>query len=507
MSPSANIIFRFALVILTLVPGVQGYSQSTNVIGAKAERYSEAQVNEQSAFIDANQKFLLGDYTKAKELTEKIVYDQEQNDGAHFLLSRIHLALKDYNAALISINKAIKIAPDNRWYYHLLADIFEATSRITDAVEVYEKLIARSGASPTYFEKLSYLNTLAGEPEKALDVLKRWQNLTGINEEIANRRHLIALGMKNDKAAVKALQELADAFPTNTDYKHKLARYYRQTNRNNEAIAVYEQILAINPDDPDARIGAVHKQSGGSERDFLLQLRPLLSDPTISIDSKIGKLMPYLKQVEQEQDSTKRALMQQAAKDLATTHPNEAKAWSFAGDVHYLLGHNAEALALYKKCIALQPEVFSVWQNTFQILEEQGAYDELMKLSEKGMDAFPNQAGSYYFYGLAANQLNKPNDALPQLRQALLMAANQTGLRFDVQSQIGISYIRQGKPAAAIELLEPLLTKGGSKHAGVLDALGDAYSANGDKAKAQQFWRDAYQLMPSKMGLGKKLGL
>jgi tetratricopeptide (TPR) repeat protein len=507
MTPSANFTLRTTLCIAAFLLNNMAWGQATNVIGAKSERYSEVEVDEQSAFVDANQKYLLGDYAKAKELTEKIVYDHENNDGAHFLMSRINLALKDYNAALISVSKAIKLDPDNRWYYHLQADIYEATSRVPDAVEVYERLLARTSPNPSYFEKLCYLNTLAGEPEKALAVLDRWQKYSGINEEIASRRHLLAIGMKNDKAAIKALIDLTEAFPSNTDFKHKLARYYRETNRSDEAIGVYQQILKLNPDDPDARIGVIGKTTATNEQDFLAQLRPLLADPTIAIDSKITKLMPFLTKMEQETDSTKRAAMQQAAKDLTVTHPNEAKAWSFAGDVHYLLNENAEALALYRKCISLQPEVFSVWQNTYEILNAQENYKDLMIITEKGMDAFPNQALSYYFYGVAANQLDKPNEALPQLRQALLMSGNQLGLKFDIQSAMGVSNIKSGKAQAAIELLEPLLAKGGTKHAGLLETLGDAYSAKGDKSKAMQFWQDAAKLVPNKVSLSKKLGI
>jgi tetratricopeptide (TPR) repeat protein len=498
---------KYYLSLLLLSGSAGTISAQTNVIGATEKRISEAEATDQSLFVDANQKFLLGQYDKAQELAEKIVYAEEKNDGAHFLLSRVHLALKNYNSALVSVKKALELDPTNKWYYHLQADIYEATGRATDAASVYEELLKKSPTSPAYFEKISYLHTLSGEPEKALATLDRWQKAMCINEEIADRRHLISLGMKNDQAAIKAFEDLVAAYPRNTEYLHKLAKYYRSTSRTDEAAGVYRRILALNSEDPEARIGAVGKQEVVNEKDFLATLRPLLSDPTISIDSKIGKFMPFLKKIETDTDSLKRIMMQSAAKDLTVTHPNEAKAWSFAGDVHYLLNQNDEALGLYKKCIALQPEVFSVWQNTFEILQQKGAYKELMEIAEKGMDAFPNQGLSYYYFGVAANQLNKPIEALPQLQQASLMAGTNIGLKLDAQAQMGLAHLKNNKAEKAIELLESTLAKNGAKHPYILEYLGDAYAAKGDRTKALQFWKDAAKLNPGNAGLAKKIGI
>jgi tetratricopeptide (TPR) repeat protein len=498
---------KYQLFFLLLATSLHNYTQAqTNVIGATTKRISEAEAEDQSLFVDANQKYLLGQYDKAQELAEKIVYAQAKDDGTHFLLARVHLAQKNYNSALVSVKKAMELDPNNKWYYHLQAEIYEATGRSMDAANVYEELLKKSPTAPAYFDKISYLQTLSGEPEKALATLDRWQKANGMTEEIAERRHLICLGMKNDRGAVKALEDLSTAYPRNTEYMHKLAGYFRSTQRNDEAAGVYRRILVINPEDPEARIGAVGKQEVVNEKDFLATLRPLLSDPTISIDSKIGKLMPFLKKVESETDSTKRAMMQSAAKDLTVTHPNEAKAWSFAGDVHYLMNKNDEALELYEKCIKLQPEVFSVWQNTFEILEQKGNFKELSEIAEKGMDAFPNQPLSYYYFGLAANQLNKPNEALPQLQQAALMAGTNIGLKLDAQSQLGLAYLKNNKPEKVIELLEPTLAKNGTKHPYILEYLGDAYAAKGDRIKAMQLWKDAAKLNPGNAGLVKKIG-
>jgi tetratricopeptide (TPR) repeat protein len=501
------LMMRYALPILFFLGSTLPYLVAqTNVIGAKVGRTSEVEADDESLFVDANQQYLLGEYGKALDIALKFSYAHERNDGGFFLLSRIYIAQKDYQNALIAAKKASELDPKNKWYYHLQGDIYEVTSRNKDAADIYEKLLKMLPNAPLYYEKVSYLYTLDGEPTKALDALNRYQKALGMSEEIADRRHLIYLGMKNDRGATQAYEDLIAIYPRSIPFLHKLANYYKTTTRTDEAAGVYRRILALKPDDPEARIGAMAKREVGNETDFLATLRPLLSDPTIGIDSKIEKLMPFLRKMEQEKDSTKRAMMQNAATELTVTHPNEAKAWSFAGDVHYLLGQNEIALSQYKKCIALQANVFGVWQNTYDILDQQKNYKELLAITEKGMDAFPNQPASYFYYGLAANQLNKPADALTQLQQGLFMSGSQTAMKLDISAQIGLAQIKLNKPEKAIEILEVALTKGGTKHPFVLEYLGDAYAAKGNQTKAAEQWRLAEKIQTSE-GLRKKIGI
>jgi tetratricopeptide (TPR) repeat protein len=481
------------------------HAQQTNVIGATAQRFPEAEMDEQSRYIDANQKYLLGDYDKAKAIVTKFIYDHPENDGAYFLLARIALKQKEYPEALEASKKAIKADPSNVWYYHLQGDIYEATGRTDDAITTYENLSKQRPNSPDYFDKLSYLYALAGKGEQAITTLDRWEKMIGITEELADKRHLVCIGMKNDKGAIDAYRNLIKLYPKNPAYQHKLARYFKETNRPDKAAELYQSILAISPNDPDARLGAIKTQDKAKSDDLLAELRPLLADRTIKIDGKITALMPFLKGIEQEQDSSKRAMLQSAATDLTLTHPYEAKAWSFAGDAHYLMNENEQALKLYQKCIALQPEVFSVWQNTFEILRLKADYNMLATEAEKGMDAFPNQAASYYYFGLASNQLNKPNDALTALQQAMVMSGNQIGLKLDISTQLAQALILQGKSDKAIEQLIPTLPKGGQKHPELLETLGDAYQAQGDKSKALEYWKSAQKIRQSP-SLLKKIG-
>jgi tetratricopeptide (TPR) repeat protein len=182
---------------------------------------------------------------------------------------------------------------------------------------------------------------------------------------------------------------------------------------------------------------------------------------------------------------------------LEKTHPEDAKAWSLSGDLSYLSNDYKTALEKYKKCINLNPRVFSVWDNTLVILAELQEFKELFRVAEQALDAYPNQPRAYYFYAVGANAIGRPDDALQQLEQALLMTGSNHPLRLELIDQTGIALIGKKDYTGAIQRYEAVLPLGGSKHAGILEHYGDALSLSGQQRKAVEQWKLAQAIRPA----------
>jgi tetratricopeptide (TPR) repeat protein len=138
-----------------------------------------------------------------------------------------------------------------------------------------------------------------------------------------------------------------------------------------------------------------------------------------------------------------------------------------------------------------------VWDNTLTILAGQRNYDEMLRLSEQAIDAFPNQPKAYFYYGAAANLKGLYDDAINQLEQALLMAGNNTGLRLDLTDQIGLALLGKKDFAGASKRYEQALPKGGDQHPGILEHYGDALSLGGQHDRAIEQWKKANALRKS----------
>ncbi len=485
----------FLLLVWASVPVLP----AQNTFQGAAKRVPESEVVRQSAFIEAELERQLGHYDKAVEKYRKFLDTYGDEAAAWYGLARTLQAQNDPRGALDAAAKAAALDPANVWYKILQADIFEKIGQPSDAVKVYQALCKQSPRNTDFLDRLAYLQVLAGQPKDALNTLEQIEKITGITEATADKKHLIYLGMGDVKKAVGELQKLVNAYPSRVVYRHRIAQVYESVGDRAAARKVYEEILRIAPDDEAAKMAllADRKSSGGSVVADLQALKPVFQDPKISIDSKVKQVMPYFGQMAKGLPAEAVALLLELGDIAEKMHPDDAKAWSLSGDLYYHANRYDEALARYRTCIRLNPRVFSVWANTLEILHGKGDYDELLRLSERAMDDFPNQPLAYYYYGVAAIEKGRPDDALPPLEQANLMTVNNPALTLDITDQTGRALLLKKDYTAAQKHYEQILNKGGDRHPGILEHYGDALYWAGQQAKAVEYWRKAAQIAPS----------
>lgn len=494
------------LVVLACTPALL---TAQNTIGGKAVQVPEAEVAKQSAFLDAERERLLGQYDKAIGLYKKFLYDNERIDAAWYGLARCQEAKEDMAAALESVQKAIAIDPANQWYAIYLGDLYEKSGRTKDAVRVYEGLVKRFPETPEFYQQLAYLCVRSGDPQNGLKALEKLEKLAGITEQTTQSRHLIYVGLRDYKKAAAELQKLADAYPTEPQYRHRLAQFYETIGDVAAARRTYEDILRRYPEDPAARLAlagniAQKETRPAADAARRAELEKLFANPVLSIDDKIKELLPLFAILSKGKDAAVSQQLIQLSSLLEKAHPADPKAWSCSGDALYFSDQPAAALEKYRKCISLQPNVFTVWENTMLILRDAANWEELYTVSEKAMEAFPNKPLSYIYHATAATEKGRLEEALSVLQQADLMTANNPRLRIEWADQTGATLLRKKDYAGAVAIYEKHLTAGGDKNPIFLEHYGDALYHQADAAKAMQMWQKAAAIQKSP-GLEQKI--
>jgi tetratricopeptide (TPR) repeat protein len=486
------------LLLLTCLLGWGGTQiAAQNTIGGLQKEVSEDEVKRQSQFLHAESKRMLGKHDEAIGAYKDFLYKNEKVGAAWYGLSRSYTALKDYGQALDAITKAIDNERDNEWYYIQQADLLEQMGRVKDAAKVYENLTKKSPNTAAHYDRWAYLAVLSGDPQTGLKALDRLEKMRGVQEATSMKKHLIYVGMNDNNRAAQELRKLADTYASDLEYRHRLAKFYVEIGDQASARSTYQDILKQRPDDSAARFALLDAKKSSSDAEFVRGLLPLFQDPAVPVDAKVKQIAPYLAKMEQNSDPNLTSSMYNLARAIEKAHPDDAKAWSLSGDIFYLANQHNDALIRYKKCIALKPKVFAVWNNTLEILDLQNNPTDMLTIAEQAMDAFPNQPKAYYWYGRAATLLQRPDDALPQLEQALLMTGNNAALRTQIQDQAGLALLSKRDAAAAVARYEANLTKGGEQDASFMEHYGDALAAANQKDKAREAWRKAYNLRKS----------
>jgi tetratricopeptide (TPR) repeat protein len=488
---------RLSILGLSFVPCFYLPLYTQNTTDGVAVVVKQAEMEIQSAFIEADKHLLIGNYKKAIETYSKFTYDNPDIDAGWFNLAKAYEATGEITLALEAIRKAIALAPDNKWHQVFENNLLEKSARYK---EIIANLIILSRKEPRnrhHLTEMIRIYLLDDAPRQALKTIEKLEILTGITAETALLKHDIYAKLNETDKAVQACKNLIQAFPKSRDYQYILAEYYIEINNPNAAVKVWQEIERLFPQDSRARIQlARYNQTGGSQLE-LADLDLLIKDTQLPIDEKISAILPFLSETASYQK------LLEIGRSLARIHPNNPEVASLLGEIHFQNGNMSAALDAYLTCINLQPRTFNAWERALYLLEKQERYQDLGVWAEKALDAFPNQVSAAIYYGKAALKNGNPQEAQNILEQATLMAPIHTENGIKARIMLSKSLLTMNNTESAGALLKVLIDNGQDGNPEVLDAYGDYLSSIGKNEEAIGYWKKAHAISGDKTTLLK----
>ena len=471
-------------------------------------RTTEEEVNTQKIFIDANREKILGNYEDAAYLYKEVLKRDKENDAAAYELARVYDALDKDDKALNSIKLALAIEKENNWYKMFLADVYEKKQEFKKAAEIYEALAKEDPKhADYYFSKQAFYLIKANNPEKAITVYNQLEQEIGISEDVIRKKQSLYLGIGKEREAAGELKKLITAFPSIIEYHHVLAEFYTSTGKSSEANEIYRQILEIDSEDAKATIQLAaangEKQEGTT---YLASLKPIFQKSDADIDLKVKELIPYISQVAKTKDLSLANACIELTQILEEVHPKEAKTYSAYGDLLYHSGRKKEALPKYERAVELDNTVFPIWEQIMYIYTEEYNIEGLLSASEKVIDLFPNQAKSYYFNGLANNELGNFSEAINMYQQAMMMSRRNPVMQSDLLRRMGAAYFQLKKYDRSDKAFESALQLNPKDYMALNDYSYYLASRGEKLEKAKEMITAANQLQSNKVVLQDTYG-
>ncbi len=473
----------------------------------KVYRTNEEDVNNQKLFLEATSQKLLGKYEQAGKLFAALLQKDDKNDAAAYELSRMMEIQNKDDEAIKAAQTAVLLDKKNMWYKMLLADLYQKNNRQKDAAKVYESLAAdEPGNEDFYYGWANCLEKL-GDAEQAIKIYDKLEKKRGVQEDITRRKHALYLTLNNPKKATQELEKLTAAFPKEVSYLVVLADFYKQQNQAAAARATCEKILKIDPNDSYAtmELARGNRAAAGNDVAYLQSLKPLFEKKEINIDVKIKELIPTAQKLIEKPDNVTASAALDLVKILEKVHSDDAKTYAVYGDLLYYNGQKSEALGKYQKAVAINRNIYSIWEQILLIYSELKDYQNLATNSAQLIELFPNQTMPYFLNGKANFELKKYSDADESLSQLLPMVGRNPKQKTDVLFLLGKSSFMQQKYDKTKDFLTKSLSIGGENMPEILENLGDAYAKLNDAENAVNFWKKAQEKGAKSANLSKKV--
>jgi putative PEP-CTERM system TPR-repeat lipoprotein len=370
----------------------------------------------------------------AKETPDSLIHAAER-----------HLAQRDYRAAQIELKNALQLAPNSGASYRLLGTTLLRGGDPTAAETALRRALALGERPDDVLPSLALALVRQGQPDR-------------LTSEFGTRK------LDNRSAAASFQTNLGQAWMMLGDSK--------------QAGDAFEAALAHVPNYPPARLGQAQ------------------------ISAQHGRL-DYASSI---------------ADDVLAADPRLTEAHAFKAQLHLSHGQRSEAVGSLEKALAIEPRDASVRLALVSLHLGDRNDSKAQALLDIGNSPVSGDPRLVYFRGLLAlrkgdlqtarDEVNRILRQAPDHAPALALAgeielrSNNLSLaeshalnarRSDAAAAaprrlLGAIYLRQGQPAKALDVLQPLLERADSRDPQLTLLAGEAYLANGDAVRAAELF-------------------
>ena len=397
-----------------------------SIIAQGPTRVEATEINIEEALISAQLQFIIEEYEKALLAYDAVLTLDPANDVAFYERGRTYAKLKREDDADKSFEQAIRINPNNEWYYLGYAAYKEELLKFPDATKIYNDLCLQFPDNADHKMTLAFTHLKAGNVNEAITALQAYQEIKGPTEESSIRIFDLYKQSGKSKDAIRALENHLSVFPASTKALLALANFQKENGDKEKAGDNYRKILSINPDHTEASLALADLQGQGTkDNDQIANLKNILKNPSMDLDLKIQKLIPYVEQYVLGSDKSLEPSLIESAEILLETHPYDAKTYAIAGDIYSETGDKKRAIQHYEKTIELKNSNYIVWEQLMYLYKETHDYKSLVNQSQRAIDLFPNKTDLLYLSALASAKMDDPDESLYLLKEYFLIVASK----------------------------------------------------------------------------------
>ena len=374
-------------------------------------------------------------YDKAIVALEKAMKIKPNDATVYYELGKNYLALKEYKNAYNSFESATKIDPKNKWFWIGMYDVSYETKNFTQGITVINKLIE---FDPKYKEDLTSLYMGTNQFEKALVLIQELDETYGKTDRRELYKKQILSQGKFQNIEITNLEHLIIKNPQEEANYISLIFLYSKNNEEAKAFETVQKLEKAIPNSEWAQVTLFKNYLDSNDAPKAIKAMNIVL-ASAKIDSKIkhrivnefliftDKNLQYSADLEKAVGYFDKDTAVDVAKEIGKFF-HAKKQWDKA--IHY-----------YEKSVS--KESVDVVETNLLLLQahtEQKQFDIVAKKALVLIETFPTQPQFYYYTGLAYNQLQQFKKAKDLLEMGMDYVVENKELEINFNIQLGEAY-------------------------------------------------------------------
>ena len=369
-------------------------------------------------YLEAMRMKMQRKYDAAFDLLQHCLRINPHASSALYEVAQYYVALKQPERGEAILEQAVRHAPDNYWYSQGLVNLYLQQQETDKATALLEDMTVRfpNKLDPVY--SLLDLYNRQEKYDKVLALLNRLEEKLGKSEQISMEKFRIYLQKEDRKNAFREMESLVAEYPNDLRYQVVLGDIYLDNGKAEEAHALYQKVLAEEPDNAMALYSmASYYEETGQRELYDRQLDTILLNKKVEPVTKMEVMRRLIVQNEQAgKDSTRIITLFDRILEQDTDDANMPMLYA-----QYLLskGMNKQAMPVLNKVLGIEPTNTAARMTLLGEAVREEDYKEIVRLCEAGVEANPDMLEFYYYLSYGYIQTERMDDVLDVCREAL----------------------------------------------------------------------------------------
>jgi len=360
------------------------------------------------------------------------------NATVHYELSRLWLEKNNFDYSIKESRRAVELDSTNKWIQIQYADLLAYNGSFNEAASIYNKVAQQERSPEEYLYRQAILLQKAKKYDEALKVYDRLALFTGENDEtLLLQRQQLMLSRNDVEGAASETRKLIRFYPKDPQYALLLASIYENNNQPEKAQEAYERLEATFPDDTEAQNAILRYRLRTKDlKSVMKSLERIVLNKKFTTQDRINLLLPFIQNINIDTSVKQQTLA--IVREFAAQEPPQKEAWMLWADISVAEGNLDTALEAYKKVIAIDPALFSPWQQVLYIYSMRSQPDSVIAYGNAAISRFPDNFMPYYLEGLSYARIKQNDQAAVALEAALERApADDKNMQADILVSLG----------------------------------------------------------------------
>ncbi|WP_294959162.1 tetratricopeptide repeat protein [uncultured Flavobacterium sp.] len=389
----------------------------------------------QDSFYESLKQKGIENYDKAIVSLEKCIKLKPNDAVAYFELGKNYFALKEYQNAQTAFEKATQLDPKNKWFWLGIYDVSYETKNYPLAIEIIQKIIV---FDEEYKDDLISLYMITNQYDKALTAINEMNDKFGKSSDREIYKAQILSQGKYQNAEIDNLLEQIKKDPKEESNYLNLILLYSKNNENEKSLEIAKQLAKEIPNSEWGQVSLFKTYLDANQADKAIKSMNVILASS-KIDSKIkhrtlNEFLIYVNKNPQYSSDLEKAISY-------FDNDKNVDVAKEIGKFYHSKGQFENAIKYYEKDLSANSD--TDLETNMLLLDayaQAKQYEPMTKRAMMLIEVYPSQAQFYYYAGLGSNQQKQFKNAKTVLEMGLDYVVDDVKLESNFNIQLGEAY-------------------------------------------------------------------